>query len=118
MSFQIIDQNKYPKTRVLFSPIGPGIVTGTTSVGYLKVNDIAVTWMILYHLEEKRYYFTDDCFHLREGKIKIFYKKGYDPLKDIPINVGSIIVGSQEQFLQMQKEIGFFGNNIEVILEN
>lgn len=113
-----MSQNKYPNTKVLFSPVGPGIVTGVTQAGYCQVNHIAVTWLILYHLEEKRYYSSDDCSHLHDGKIKIFYKKGYDPVNDAPINVGSIVIGSQEQFLQLRKDIGFFGNNIEVIFEN
>ena len=111
-------QNLFPKTKVLFSPVGPGIVTGETNANYFKVNHVAVAWLILYHEEHNAYYAFDPCRHLAEGKVRIFFKKDHDARKDPPVNIGSIVVGSQEQFLAINKDIGHYGFINEVILKN
>lgn len=95
----------FPDLKVIYSPVGPGIITDETLAGYFKVNEIAVAWLICLNLRTGNYYHFDPCQHLEKGNIKVFFLDGHDPLMDIPVKVSDIVVGSSKQYLGIKRDV-------------
>lgn len=100
---------KLNKLRVLFSPVGAGRITSETQAGFYRVNEIAVGWFIAYNEDTEEYSVFDPRRLLASDRIRVYFIKDFDPIKNSTDKKNCVIIGSDEQFQKMVNHIGYFG---------